>query len=45
MGQVVKTIAITTKEVTKETIRFGSKIVTGACSGIRYLFGKPFPKR
>lgn len=41
---VTKTIAITTREVTKETIRFGGRIVIGVCRGIRYLFGKPFPK-
>jgi hypothetical protein len=45
MGKVTKTIIITTKEVTKETVKFGGKVVVGVCSGIRYLFGKPFPKR
>lgn len=45
MGKVTETIVITTKEVTKETVKFGGKIITGACSGIRYLFGKPFPKK
>lgn len=41
---VIKTIATTTKEVATETVRYGSRIVIGACRGIRYLFGKPFPK-
>jgi len=44
MGEVTETVKSTGKLVVKETVRFGGRIVIGACRGVGYLFGKPFPK-
>lgn len=44
MGKVTETVIKTTKVVTKETVRYGTLIIIGACRGVQYLFGKPFPK-
>ena len=43
MGKAIETVIRTTKEVAKETVKLGSRIVIGAASGVRYMFGKPFP--
>ena len=44
MGEVTKAVKDTGKVVVVETVRYGGRIVIGACRGIQYLFGKPFPK-
>lgn len=44
MGEVTRTIKSTGKLVVVETVKYGGRIVIGACRGIQYLFGKPFPK-
>jgi len=44
MGEVTNTVKDTGKVVVVETVRFGGRIVIGACRGVQYMFGKPFPK-
>lgn len=44
MGEVTRTVKSTGKLVVVETVKYGGRIIIGACRGVRYLFGKPFPK-
>ena len=44
MGETIEAIKETGKDIARETISIGTQIVVGACNGVRYLFGRPFPK-